>query len=124
MAIAIRFTLTVAALALLIAICPSAASADAVWGIGLCFEATAVGFEGYYEYCYHIYWDTSDYGGYGLSHSTVYLALAECVCACDDGYFEHHIPAGVGIGEDDARSSTTASSIATGTRTSLSMARP
>ncbi len=40
MAIAMRFTLTVAALALLIAICPSPASADAVWGTGLCFEAT------------------------------------------------------------------------------------
>ncbi len=101
MATAMRFTLTVAVVALLSTLCPSAASADAVWGTGLCFPATEPGYEGYYEYCYHIYWDTTEYGGYGLSHSTIYLALAECECACDPGYFAHRIPAGVGIGEDD-----------------------
>jgi hypothetical protein len=101
MHIAMRFTLAVAAVALLAVVCPCTASADAVSGTGLCFEATDPGFEGYWEYCYHIYWDTTEYGGYGLSHSTIYLALAECVCACDPGYFEHRIPAGVGVGEDN-----------------------
>ena len=101
MPVAMRFTLAVAAVALLSTICPCAASADAVWGTGLCFPASEPGFEGYWEYCYHIYWDTTECGGYGLNHSTVYLALAECVCACDPGYFAHRIPAGVGIGEEN-----------------------
>ena len=100
MAIAMRFTLAVAAVALLSAICPCAASADAVWGTGLCFPATELGFEDYWEYCYHIYWDTTEFGGQGLSHSTIYLALAACVCACDDGYFEHRVPAGLAFGEE------------------------
>jgi hypothetical protein len=90
MAIAMRFPLAVAAVALLSGVCPCAASPDAVWGTGLCFQATEPGLEGYWEYCYHIEWDTTEYGGSGLSHSTIYLALAECVCACDDGYFAPH----------------------------------
>jgi hypothetical protein len=76
------------------------AQADAVWGTGLVFPAPDPEFEGYWEYCYHIYWDTGDYGGHGLSHSTIYLALAECDCACDTGYFGHRIPAGLGYGEE------------------------
>ena len=102
MAVAMRFTVVVVAVALLSAICPCAASADAVWGTGLCFPATEPGFENYWEYCYHIYWDTTEFGGQGLSHSTIYLALAACVCACDDGYFEHRVPAGLAFGEDHA----------------------
>jgi hypothetical protein len=77
------------------------AHADAVWGTGLVFEATEPGFEGYYEYCYHIYWDTSEYGGHGLSHTTIFLALADCQCACEPGYFGHRVPAGLGYGEED-----------------------
>ena len=95
-----RLALTAVATALLFTIFPGVASADAVWGTGLCFPATEPGYEGYWEYCYHIYWDTTEYGGHGLSHSTIYLALAECECACDPGYFGHRFPAGVGIGED------------------------
>jgi hypothetical protein len=75
------------------------ALADAVWGDGLAYVTSAPGFEGYWEYCYHIYWDTTEYGGHGMSHTTVYLALAECVCACDEGYFGFHEIAGVGVGE-------------------------
>jgi hypothetical protein len=79
----------------------SSAVADAVWGTGLVFENShAPGYEGYYEYCYHIYWDTTEYGGHGLSHSTIYLALAECECACDPGFFGHRVPAGLGFGEE------------------------
>jgi hypothetical protein len=94
--------LTAAALliCLLVAGLPSVAEADAVWGTGLVFEATEPGFEGYFEYCYHIYWDTGDYGGHGMSHTTIYLALAECSCACEPGYFGHRVPAGLGFGEE------------------------
>ena len=78
----------------------SVASADAVWGTGLCFaNSNAPGYEGYYEYCYHIYWDTTEYGGNGLSHSTIYLALADCECACDPVYIGHRVPAGLAYGE-------------------------
>jgi len=94
-----KAALAVCAALILSLLAPPAALADAVWGTGLVFEATAPGFEGYYEYCYHIYWDTTPYGGHGLSHSTVYLALGECVCACDDGYFGHRVPAGLAYGE-------------------------
>jgi hypothetical protein len=83
----------------LLGLAPSA-SADAVWGTGLVFEATDPEFEGYFEYCYHIYWDTRDYGGHGLSHTTIFLALADCECACDVGYFDHRVPAGLGFGEE------------------------
>ena len=76
------------------------ASADAVWGTGLAFPASDPDYEGYWEYCFHIYWDTNDYGGHGLSHTTIYLALSECVCACYEGYFGHRIPAGIGVGEE------------------------
>ncbi|MCK5597333.1 MAG: hypothetical protein KAJ04_07785, partial [Candidatus Eisenbacteria sp.] len=65
-----KATLTVCAVLILSLLAPPAALADAVWGTGLVFEATEPGFEGYYEYCYHIYWDTTEYGGHGLSHST------------------------------------------------------
>jgi hypothetical protein len=94
-----RSTVLACAVLVTVALCSGTAAASAVWGTGLCFPATELGFEGYFEYCYHIYWDTTEYGGNGLSHSTVYLALAECVCACDTGYFDHRIPAGVGIGD-------------------------
>lgn len=77
------------------------AGADAVWGVGLAYQAIDPQFEGYWEYCLHIYWDTTEYGGHGLSHTTVYLALSECVCACDEGFFIWRTPAGVGWGEDD-----------------------
>lgn len=86
--------------ALCLAISP-VARADAVWGTGLAFEdSNAPGYEGYWEYCYHIYWDTTEYGGQGLSHSTIYLALADCDCACEVQYFGHRIPAGLAYGEE------------------------
>jgi hypothetical protein len=78
---------------------PGAASADAVWGTGLAYVTSDPDFLGYWEYCYHIYWDTTEYGGHGLSHTTIYLDLAECACACDEGYFGFHDIAGVGLGE-------------------------
>ncbi len=77
------------------------AAAQAVWGSGLAWQAIDPEYEGYWEYCYHIYWNTTEYGGHGLSHSTIYLALSECVCACDSGFFLWRTPAGVGYGEDD-----------------------
>jgi hypothetical protein len=87
-------------LAVLLGAAP-AAMADAVWGTGLCFEnSNAPGYEGYYEYCYHIYWDTTPYGGHGLSHSTVYLALFGCECVCDPLYIGHRVPAGLAYGEE------------------------
>jgi hypothetical protein len=95
-----KVTLTVCAVLILSLLAPPAALADAVWGTGLVFEATEPGFEGYYEYCYHIYWDTTEYGGHGLSHSTIYLALAGCECACDPGFFGHRVPAGLAFGEE------------------------
>ena len=95
-----KATLTVCAVLIFSVLAPPAALADAVWGTGLVFEnSNAPGYEGYWEYCYHIYWDTTEYGGHGLSHSTIYLALGECVCACDDGYFGQRIPAGLAFGE-------------------------
>jgi len=78
-----------------------AAQADAVWGTGLAYDATPAGYPGYWHYCYHIYWDTTEYGGLGLSHSTIYLALAGCECACDEGYFIELHPAGLAYGEDN-----------------------
>jgi hypothetical protein len=78
---------------------PAVGSADAVWGTGLAYVTSEPGFEGYWEYCFHIYWDTTEYGGQGMSHTTIYLALAECVCACEEGYFGFHEIAGVGVGE-------------------------
>lgn len=84
------------------------AVADAVWGTGLAYEAVEPGYEGYWEYCFHIYWDTTEYGGQGLSHTTIYLALAECLCACDEGYFGWRVPAGVGWGEGDCEVDFTA----------------
>lgn len=101
MTMATRCSIALVVVALFTSICACTATADAIWGTGLCFPATETGLEGYWEYCYHISWDTTEYGGHGLSHSTIYLALAECECACDPGYFEHRIPAGVGIGEDE-----------------------
>jgi hypothetical protein len=95
-----RSITVVAAVLLLTSTLPCPAGADAVWGTGLCFPASDPGMESYWEYCYHIYWDTTEYGGQGLSHSTIYLALASCECACDPGYFEHRVPAGIGVGED------------------------
>jgi hypothetical protein len=95
---------TVVLLSLILAVflgASSTALADAVWGTGLAFVSTsAPGYEGYYEYCYHIYWDTSEYGGNGMSHTTIYLALGGCECACDPGYFGGRIPAGLAYGEE------------------------
>ena len=76
------------------------ASADAIWGTGLAFDATPAGYPGYWQYCYHIYWDTTEYGGHGISHTTIYLALAGCECACDGGFFIPLIPAGLAYGVD------------------------
>jgi len=81
------------------ALLPELAEADAVWGTGLAWESIDPAHEGYWMYCYHIYWDTTEYGGHGLSHTTIYLALSECICACDPGYFVRLVPAGVGYGE-------------------------
>jgi hypothetical protein len=79
----------------------SPASAGAVWGTGLVFEnSNAPGYEGYYEYCYHIYWDTTEYGGQGMSHTTIYLALGDCECVCDPIYIGHRVPAGLAYGEE------------------------
>lgn len=100
MTTATRLTVCVVAVALLASTCPCTALADAVWGTGLCFPAAEAGYEGYWEYCYHISWDTTEYGGHGLSHSTIYLALTACECACEPIYFAHRVPAGVGIGEN------------------------
>ncbi|MFH1690638.1 MAG: hypothetical protein ABIE42_10465 [Candidatus Eisenbacteria bacterium] len=83
------------------ALVPQTAGADAVWGTGLAWEVIDPQYEGYWEYCYHIYWDTTEYGGHGLSHTTIYLALSECVCACDEGFFVWLVPAGLGYGEGD-----------------------
>lgn len=79
---------------------PPVASADAVWGTGLVFGTANPEYEGYWEYCFHIWWDTTGYGGQGLSHTTIYLALQSCTCACDAGFFAFRLPAGGGIGED------------------------
>jgi hypothetical protein len=102
--IAVNTSAKVVLLCAVLAVCigaSSAAVADAVWGTGLVFaNSNAPGYEGYYEYCYHIYWDTTEYGGHGLSHSTIFLALAGCECACDPGYFGHRVPAGLAFGEE------------------------
>ena len=88
-----------AVLPVLCLVAPQTALADAVWGEGLAWQAIDPQYEGYWEYCYHIYWDTTEYGGHGLSHTTIYLALSECTCACDEGYFVWYTPAGLGYGE-------------------------
>jgi hypothetical protein len=95
-----RLVITLALVASVFSVCACAVHAEAVWGTGLCFAASDPGMEAYWEYCYHISWDTTEYGGHGLSHSTIYLELATCECACEPGYFEHRIPAGVGVGEE------------------------
>ena len=91
---------TITALAVL-AVClavPQAAPASAVWGTGLAYDAAPAGYPGYWHYCYHIEWDTTEYGGQGMSHTTVYLALAGCDCACDEGFFIELAPAGLAYG--------------------------
>lgn len=95
-----RFTLVLLAVALC-TVTTGQAAADAVWGTGLAYESIDPQYEGYWEYCCHIYWNTTEYGGHGLSHTTIYLALSECVCACDEGYFLWRVPAGVGWGENE-----------------------
>ena len=91
----------IALILVIVLLLPSVGFANAVWGTGLVFEnSNAPGYEGYYEYCYHIYWDTTEYGGHGMSHTTIYLDLGGCECACDSGYFGHRIPAGLAYGEE------------------------
>jgi hypothetical protein len=93
---------SVVVLLLVVAACfatATGARADAVWGTGLSYPASDPNYLGYWEYCFHIYWDTTEYGGQGLSHTTIYLGLLSCTCACDEGYFAFRYPAGVGAGE-------------------------
>lgn len=63
------------------------AHAQAIWGTSTAAPATDPGYEGYWKYCFNIQWDTTAYGGQGLSHSSVFLGLDDCAAACDEGAF-------------------------------------
>jgi len=62
-------------------------------------EATDPAYEGYWEYCAEVEWNTTDFGGHGLSHTDVLLGLENCATACDEGVFAFADPAGEGEGE-------------------------
>jgi hypothetical protein len=77
----------------------SAAHAQAIWGTSTATPATEPGYEGYWKYCFSIEWDTSSYGGQGLSHSSVFLGLEDCSAACGEGAFAFSDTAGSGVGD-------------------------
>ncbi len=79
----------------------SAASGQAIWGTSTASPATEPGYEGYWKYCFDIEWDTTSYGGYGLSHSSVFLGLEDCSAACSPGAFAFADTVGSSGGDDD-----------------------
>jgi hypothetical protein len=93
-----------------------AAWADAVWGTGTASEMPNP--DGYYEYCFHIEWNTTGLGGYGLSLTDVFLSLEGCVIACDPWVFDFPDPAGVGEGEGGCEVSFTGEFLCKGDPTS------
>ena len=76
---------------------PVLAHAQAIWGVITVSEGPDP--NGYWEYCLDIEWDTTEYGGHGLSHSLVLLGLENCAAACEPGMFAFDDIAGSGIGE-------------------------
>ncbi len=93
-----RLVKTVSILVVLLA--AASASGQAIWGTSTAVPATEPGYEGYWEYCFDIGWDTTQYGGHGLSHSSVFLGLEDCAAACNQGVFAFADTAGRGDGED------------------------
>ncbi len=53
------------------------------------------GFEGLYKYTVTFTWDTDQ----GLSHTSIFLALANCECVCEPNLFSFGSPAGSSLGE-------------------------
>lgn len=74
------------------------APAQTIWGTSTVALSQNDAFEGYWEYCLDIAWDTSGGGGQGMSHTSIFLGLEECVCACEPGYFAFVDTAGYGSG--------------------------
>ncbi len=84
----IPIRLSTAALVLLVlTLTVPVAHAQAIWGTSSATPATEPGYQGYWKYCFNIEWDTTGYGGQGLSHSSVFLGLEDCAAACDEGAF-------------------------------------
>lgn len=99
-----RCLIVICALSAVCFVLPPETHAECPDGMAICAtvhvsEATDPAFEGYWEYCAEIEWDTTDFGGYGLSHTDVLLGLESCLPACDDGVFAFADPAGEGGGE-------------------------
>ena len=83
---------------------PPDATAQCPGGAAICAtvhasEATDPEYEGYWEYCAEVEWNTTGFGGHGLSHTDVLLGLENCATACDEGVFAFADPAGEGEGE-------------------------
>ena len=73
-------------------------------GVAICatvsaWESTEPGYEGYWEYCAEVEWNTTDFGGHGLSHTDLLMGLEDCASVCDEGVFAFTDPAGEGEGE-------------------------
>ena len=74
------------------------AIAQAVWGTSTVEISGAPGLEGYWLYQLDIEWNTTELGGYGMSHVSFFLELGVCDCACDEGIVAFDSPAGTGTG--------------------------
>ncbi len=70
-----------------------AAHGDYVWGTSTAEPATDPAFEGYWQYCFEIGWDVSEFG-HAMSNVFMVLGLEDCFCACDEEYFAAEEPAG------------------------------
>ncbi len=67
-----------------------------VWGTGYAWQCNQPGYEGYWEYCYEVYWSGLPHG---VSHVDVLLCLlADCECLCEPGYFAFADTVGSGPG--------------------------
>jgi hypothetical protein len=100
-----RNVVALCAVSAVLLVLPLTASAECPEGMAICGtvyaeEATDPVYEGYWEYCAEIEWNTTEHGGHGLSHTDVLLALEACVpAACEEGVFVCPDPAGEGEGE-------------------------
>jgi len=94
-----KSTRRLVAAACLVLLCVAAqAGAQTIWGTSTATLSDDPEFEGYWQYCLDIEWDTTGVGGSGMSHVSFFLGLGTCVCACDEGYFAFADTAGSGPG--------------------------
>jgi hypothetical protein len=78
------------------------AQTDYIGGNATATRITEPGFEGYWEYCITIHWDTSQYpdGARGQSHVSIVLGLEECLGYCGESCFMFPDTVGVSDGVD------------------------